>query len=273
MALLDIAALRTAVASPTQALQFIKNHTMIPTRWSSTWARTGLPSAGATPGAAAICDRATLGGIGQVNKSAGEQRAWLRNFGTAHISAGSSQIAIMLVDRLAHMGGLNGTLTTAQAVGTPTLTRSTSGVGVVAATEIYTAVGATPANATLVYDSDSGTGHTSPATAFVDAGTNSNAASAMTVCSLASGDKGVKAVTSVQLSANTGTAGSFGISLYKPLWCWPSRGGVGYPMTGDPLHGGSMPVIDDDACLMFLVQSGAGQAGVTVLAELGFLED
>lgn len=273
MALADFTAYKSAQASPSQVVDFAKTWT-IPagTLWSSSWLGTGTGSAGVAPsGAASIPDRTTIGALGQFDPS-GELRAWLGR--VEHGIAGTlAGITLMLVDRLAHKGGLDGTSTGAQTVSTPALTRFTDGVGVFAAVEVYTPIGATPTTATIAYDSDSTPGQTSPAIAV--GGTGLQNAARVLPFSVAAGDRGVKAVTSVTLAGTTGTAGNFGITLYKRLaMLHVGTGTDDFGAKGDPLAdmGGWMPVIPAGACLQWLAL--AGGAFTPVLAgTLNFFED
>jgi hypothetical protein len=79
---------------------------------ASLWRATGVPGQGAIPTTAAICNNALLGAIGftQQTAPATSYLAWLR------MITGNALMTVELHDRLAHMGGLNGTLTTAQTV-------------------------------------------------------------------------------------------------------------------------------------------------------------
>ena len=81
--------------------------------FASLWRANGQPGQGAIPAAAAACNNATVGGIGFA-----QQVDPATSYGT-HFYAATSNAAMVveLHDRLAHMGGLNGTLTTAQTVG------------------------------------------------------------------------------------------------------------------------------------------------------------
>lgn len=128
------------------------------------------------------------------------------------------QGAYLLVDRLSHQGGLSGTTTTAQTTNLPTaaLTRYTDGVGVMAALTIYTDVGTTAVSPTISYTNQAGTsGQTSGSFQF--GGTGWDDAGRTFIVPLAVGDTGVRAVASVTLGVSTGTAGAFGVTLFKPL--------------------------------------------------------
>jgi len=136
-------------------------------------------------------------------------------------AGGFSQGCYIVIDRLSHQGGLNATSITEQTTNLPTaaLPRYTDGNGVMMALEIYTQVGATSANIVVNYTNQSGASSTTPtiqigATGYREAGR-------VLIPSLAPGDTGVKAVNSVQLTSTTGTAGNFGVVLFKPLFLIP----------------------------------------------------
>lgn len=273
MALADFSAYRVALSSPSQVIDFAKIWTVpAAAGWSSSWIGTGFPGAGAVPsGAATIPDRSTVGSLGQFNPS-GELRA---HFGRCEQGAAGTTtgITLMLVDRLAHKGGLDGTSTGAQTVSTPALTRYTSGVGVIAAVEIYTAIGATGTTATMAYDGDSGAGHTSQPVVVGGAGFNS--ATRILPLSLQAGDAGVKAVTSITLAASTTTVGNFGVTLFKPLMLLHVGAGLeDFLATGDPISntGLWMPKIETDACLQFMTMT-AGSFSPVFAGTLNFFED
>jgi hypothetical protein len=132
--------------------------------------------------------------------------------------SGIGGVALMLVDLLNISGGLNATLTTQQTTNLPTaaLTRYTSGEGVHAALVMHTSPGTTGTTVTVSYTNQSGTpGRISTAVAF--GATGFRELGALIRLPLQAGDTGVRSVESVTLAATTGTAGNFGVLLYKPL--------------------------------------------------------
>lgn len=177
----------------------------------SMWTMKGFPGGASNPTSAAACDRTTAGALVYTNPTGGRQK-WLTYMAAAANRGGTS----ILYDRLLHCGGLSGTSTSAQTVG-GSLTRYTNGIGNVAYLEIYTTIGGTPVTATLSYTNDSNASVTSTITV----GGSSSGQVARAFCVLPfplnNGEKGVKSVTSVQLSGSTGTAGNFGITIGHPL--------------------------------------------------------
>lgn len=253
MAFADYSAYKTATACPSQKVDFYIAMTtsnrefMFP---NDQWARMAVPSAGATPSTAVVPTSATAGALELVNGGTG------RLVMSAAIANGNTGVASIIVcDRLSHQGGLSGTVTTAQTTNLPTaaLTRYTSGVGVMAGLTVYTGVGATTTTFTVSYTNSAGTsGRISPATRI--GGGNTDGQSTFMPIPLAEGDVGVKSVESVTLAATTGTAGNFGVTLYKPLYVISMMARESQNLAsimGAGLNGGLEEIVDN-ACLFFV---------------------
>jgi hypothetical protein len=123
----------------------------------------------------------------------------------------------MLYDRLMEQGGLNGTITGAQAV-SGILTRyngNATCVGNQIWAEIYTAVGGTGTTIQATYKNQLNNLATSQVATFGGAGFQEQGR--MIQIPLASGDTGVQQVVSCTLAGTTGTAGSYGITVAHPL--------------------------------------------------------
>lgn len=226
-------------------------------RPNSYWRYDGTHGAGAIPTAGEIPTRTTAGALPLAAVGSGRERWLIQAWASAHLTGWA-----LLYDRLYHIGGLSGTSTDSQTVqGTtpsPALTRNTGGAGNMAFYEIYTAVGATGVTLTMTYVNQDGTnGRTS--TASFGTSTN-NAVGYARVIPLASGDSGIRSVTSVQLSATTGTAGNWGITIARPIAYIPipNTGAAGYRDFTVGLPG--LPKIDDDACLAWLMTSASSLA-------------
>lgn len=212
------------------------------------------PFLGATPTTAAVPSRTILGALGQKN---GVGRLCVGDYKSiTGITAGGGMM--LLMDRLSHQGGLDGTVTSAQTTNLPTaaLTRYTTGDGVLAAIEIYTGVGATPTTLSVSYTNQAGTaGKISPDTVL--GGTGYSAAQRFIPIPLASGDTGVRSVESVTVLASTGTAGNFGILLFKPLTIFPTKCDITPSHFNALIQGGcQLPKVETDACLQFVGQNG-----------------
>ncbi len=178
-------------------------------RWYSHWKSSGSPLAGATPATTpgTVYNSSSTGAMPVTDPSGANKL-----YGLTFAAGGTIAGVAMIYDRLVAMSGLDGTNTGAQTVNTSALTRYTSGVGVRAALEVYTAIGATPVTATISYTNQAGVaGRTSGAIAIP---ANAVAQTIIFPFPLQAGDTGVQSVQTVTLSGSTGTAGNFGITLY-----------------------------------------------------------
>lgn len=264
MAIATWASYVSKVAAPAQLIQDTKaSQTTVAGRYSSFW---GIaPFGGTTPGAAAVPTNATTGSMGQVD-SGGVMRL-------AQVAASLQQSGFVIIaDRLLHNGGLSATTTTAQTVG-GTLTRNTGGVGNMMAAEIYTVIGTTATTVTASYTNEGATsGRTSQATAF--GGTGLREVQRMIPLPLAQGDVGVQACASITVLASTLTAGSFGVTIFRPLFAMaiPSLGSQQLLFDSMELCGGVMPKIDAGACLWYMMMAFTTTSGVLLSANR-FIEE
>lgn len=175
----------------------------------------------------------------------------------------------IIVDRLSVQGGLSGTVTTAQTTNLPTaaLPRYTSGEGVMLGIRIHTAVGATATTLTCSYTNQAGTaGRTTKAISF--SGTNKNFSTGLYIVPLQDGDSGVRSVESVTLAGSTGTAGSFGVVLFKPLFFFHQYNGLLDKTFLESWMGGKLIEVHPDACLAALTKfaySGGGTASIRLV--------
>jgi hypothetical protein len=218
-------------------------------RAASLWTYDGFPAGGAVPTAGAIPTRTTQGAL-PFTAPGGSREKFFISVGIVSTVAGVA----LLYDRLYHIGGLSGTVTTAQTVQgttpTPALTRNTGGKGNFAFYEIYTQIGNTATTLTATYTDDDG--NTGQTITINIGGSGFREATRAQRIPLAAGDSGVRAITSVQLSATTGVAGNFGITIAQPL-AWIPVGGAGSGGWRDWTTGlPGIPVIDPDACLAAL---------------------
>jgi hypothetical protein len=220
---------------------------------NSLWLINALPGAGVAPTTAAVPSRTIAGAFGQPNASGQHRLMECHTKTFSQVPPGG----MWLCDRLSHQGGLSGTAAGAQTTNLPTaaLTRYTDGVGVMAAVEIYTAIGTTATTATVAYTNQSGVGATSRA--FTIGSTAYNPAGRFIPIPLDDADYGVRAVSSLTLAASTvSAAGNFGITLFRPLAFIPVSI---YNHWQDYLIGNGLLTqrILDDACL-FLIQTPGG---------------
>jgi hypothetical protein len=187
------------------------SNTTVGGTWSM-FRATGVPGQGAIPTTAAVCTSALTGAMGFANQTAPATSylAWLK------LATSNASMGVEVHDRLAHMGGLSGTVTTAQ--GALTLAGvaadrigDTNYSDVSWWLEWYTDTGATAVNATVnVTYNDDTTGNL----AAIALGATARAGRMYPLISAVAG-KFIKAVNSVTLSATTGTAGNFGITATR----------------------------------------------------------
>jgi hypothetical protein len=191
-------------------------------------------------------------------------------FNTSTFGAGG----MLLVDLLNVSGGLNATLTTAQTTNLPTapLTRYTSGEGVMAGIVVYTQVGNTVTTVTISYTNSAGvSGRTSTATT-IGAGFYREVGLLIPI-PLQAGDTGVESIESVTVTATTGTAGNFGVCMFKPLAMISLENATGAMPLDSVSTGciiGSLAEIDPDACLAISVFSAVSTSltGALILSEV-----
>lgn len=230
----------------------------------SLWRATGQPGQGAIPSTAAVCNNTTVGGVGftQQTLPATSYGAYLE------VATSNAAMTVELHDRLVHVGGLNGTLATAQTVNIDFLSISSDNmaerIGDANYSDIqwwlewYTATGSTAVTATVAVTYNDGT-----------TGTLSVALAATRPASLAiplnglipaaGAGKYIRAITTVTLSATTGTAGSFGVTATRP------RMTIGtpianYKVTVDWAQLG-LPEIYNSSCLYPIVLTSTTSSG------------
>lgn len=221
--------------------------------FQSLWTAAGLPTAGTAPATAAgVAVDDTVAGTFSFTNPTAPALTYLTKLSNTQQTPGT----LILYDRLVHTGALSGTVTTAQTVNSAALTRSTTGDDVELFLEVYTATGATQVNVTVSYTNSAGTaGRTSVSVPFLA----SPVAGQMLPIPLQSGDLGVRSVQSVTLSATTGTAGAFGVTLVKRIAECPipvASGGI----VLDPFQLG-MPQIEDNAALCFMMLCSTTSTG------------
>ena len=193
----------------------------------SLWRATGQPGQGAIPAAAAVCNHTLIGAMGftQQVAPATSYGAWSNAF------CSNSAMTLEVHDRLMHMGGLNGTLTTVQTVNLDVNANLASDnldkrKGDANFSDIqwwlewYTATGSTAVTATVSVTYNDGTAGTLSASLAA-----TRPASFMLplngLIPAAAAGKYIRDVDSVQLSATTGTAGSFGVTATRPRMTMP----------------------------------------------------
>ena len=235
-ALIDKASLTNAVAG----------------RFYSLWRASGVPGQGAIPTTASVCTRATTGALPLTNQTppAANYLAWL------DLVTGNSATNLSVHDRLAHQGGLSGTVAspTVQTTNLPLILTGVSAdrIGAVDLSELcwwlewYTDTGSTGVNATVnVTYADDTTGDVVIALAAT------SRASGLYPILPAAGKTGIKQVNSVLLSATTGTAGAFGVTATRFLTGTTTM--VANKSEIRDWAGLGLPVVPNDACLALLM--------------------
>lgn len=199
-------------------------------QYHSLWRATGQPGPGAIPAAAANCNQSTTGCL-TFNQQTAPANSYL-----AYLEAASSNFAMTVEvhDRLMHMGGLNGTLATAQSVGIDfngvTADNMAERIGDADYSDIqwwlewYTDTGATAATATVNVTYNDGTTGNLTAVSLAATRRASFMPPLNGLIPAAAAGKFIRAVNTVTLSATTGAAGNFGVtatrlrvSLFLPI--------------------------------------------------------
>ena len=191
--------------------------------YCSLWRATGQPGQGAIPTAAATCNNTTVGTIGF-----NQQTSPITSYGAyLEIATGNAAMTMELHDRLANMGGLNGTLTTAQTVNLDLNTLlATNNIDkrkgdanysdVQWWLEWYTATGGTAVTATIVVTYNDGTTGNLSALSLASSRPASHMISINSLIPSAQSGKFIRGIVSVTLSATSGTAGNFGVTATRP---------------------------------------------------------
>lgn len=188
----------------------------------SLWRATGQPGQGAIPSVAATCNNTTVGTIGF-----NQQTSPITSYGAyLEIATGNAAMTMELHDRLANMGGLNGTLTTAQSVNLDLSTLlSTNNINVRKGDdnysdvqwwlEWYTATGATAVTATIAVTYNDGTTGNLSALSLASSRPASHMIPINSLIPSAQSGKFIRGIVSVTLSATSGTAGNFGVTATR----------------------------------------------------------
>jgi hypothetical protein len=196
----------------------------------SYWRSTGQPGQGAIPSTAAVCNN-TLTGALQFTQQTSPAKSYLAIM-EAFASVGWT---LEIHDRLMHMGGLSGTVTTAQTVGIDLSTNL--GTNNLSARigdsnysdvqwwlEWYTNTGGTAVTATVNVTFNDGTTGNLAAASLAATRPAAFMLPLNNLIQAADSGKYIRGVNSVTLSATTGAAGSFGVTatryraaMYCPL--------------------------------------------------------
>lgn len=235
--------------------------------YHSLWRATGQPGQGAIPAAAAACGNALVGCFGFA-----QQVAPATSYGAYFYAVTSnSAMTLEIHDRLAHMGGLNGTLTTAQTVGVDlnSLTGTANLAERIGDTnfsdvqwwlEWYTDTGATAVTATVNVTYSDGTTGNLTGQSLVATTRAGRLYPLNTLIPSAAAGKFIRGVNSVTLSATTGTAGSFGVTATRPRISFSCPIANFMPQPYDWAQLG-LPEIFNSSCLFPLVLCSTTSTG------------
>lgn len=232
----------------------------------SVWRGTGQPGQGAIPTTAAVCNNTTVGAV-QFAQQTSPSTSYIGIIES--LTSNSGVMTLEIHDRLMHMGGLSGTVTTAQTVGIDINSNlATNNIDARKGDanfsdiqwwiEWYTATGATVTVATINVTYHDGTtgnlstqsfaasrpaGHCIPINGLIPAGTN----------------KYIRGVNTVTLSVTSGTAGNFGITAtrYRAANMMPISNAR---YTSDWAALG-IPEIMNESCLFPIMLCGASSSG------------
>ena len=225
-------------------------------QFHSLWRATGQPGQAAIPAAAAVCNNALTGAL-----NFAQQTSPATTYGTwANAMCSNNATTLEIHDRLMHMGGLSGTSTGSQTVNLD-LNANLGSDNISARKgdanfsdvqwwmEWYTDTGSTAVTATVGVTYNDGT-----------TGTLSVALAATRRASLmiplngfipaAAAGKYIRDIDTVQLSATTGSAGSFGFTATRPRMTMPLP--LANKMETFDWAALGLPEIFNSSCLMIL---------------------
>lgn len=231
----------------------------------SLWRATGQPGQGAIPTAAAVCTNALVGAMNFT-----QQSAPATSYGAyMEVATGNAAMTVEIHDRIAHMGGLSGTVTTAQTVGIDlsSLLATSNVAARIGDTnysdvqwwlEWYTATGSTAVTATVVAVYNDGT--TANITVTLAATRPAGFMQSLNgLIPAAQAGKYIRGITSVALSATTGAVGNFGITATRP------RMVIGSPIANMKTIADwaqlGLPEIKNSACLFPIVLTSTTSSG------------
>lgn len=234
----------------------------------SGWLATGAPAAGAIPGAAAVCTQATTGSLGRFVNPPSPMT--LRMIAMEYYQGQHG--TDLVYDRLAHMGGLSGTVLTAQTVAVDIATPASNGrcnsdgSDVEWFIEGYTAPGAATPTITISYTNQSGTAGRTTTVTMVSA---LPAGRLIPITVLQSGDTSIKSIETITVGSTMTTAGSFGVTAAKRLCMTNFNVLYAAPANPNGMPGGLMdylsmklPKVGPDACLWFVFFATSTSGGI-----------
>jgi hypothetical protein len=241
-------------------------------QYHSLWRATGQPAQGGIPAAAAICTNATVGALGFTQQTA-PVTSYL---GWANLVCSNTAPSVDLHDRLMHMGGLSGTVTTAQTVNldlhaniaTSNLDARKGDANYSDVSwwlEWYTDTGGTAVTATVNVTYDDGSSGNLSAISLAA----TRRASFMVNLNVFNPTAGlfIRDVNTVQLSVTTGTAGNFGVTCTRHRSTFNAiLANKSEPMDWAQL---GLPEIHNSSCLQLIMLASTTTTG-TVRGQVKF---
>lgn len=235
-------------------------------QFHSLWRATGQPGQGAIPTTAAVCQDQLIGCMNfaqQVDPST----SYLGYFEAV---CSNSAVTLEIHDRLMHLGGLNGTLATAQAASVD-LSANLANSNLAARIgdpnysdvqwwlEWYTDTGATATTVTVNVTYNDGTTGNLTAASLTATRRASFLLPLNGLIPAAASGKYIRAVNTVQLTATTGTAGNLGVTATR------QRASLGCPVANIKWSAdwASLPVskTPNNSCLFVIQIAGATSTG------------
>lgn len=230
------------------------------------------PAAGAIPGAAAVCANGLTGCIPFPNQTAPATSYLATGLITNNLTS-----HIEIHDRLMHMGGLSGTVTTAQTANLDLHANIASSnlaarIGAADYSEVqwwlewYSDTGATGVNATVNVTYNDGTDGDLTVIAIAATSRAGRMYALNNLVPAAKAGLYIRDVNSVLLSATTGTAGSFGVTATRLRATLPQQNGF----SRSPADWAELgfPQIHNNSCLFPIVYYTSGGTGPTWNATL-----
>ena len=203
---------------------------------------TPISSSATPPLTSTICDNTTTGSLYIAPPVSG------KNYLLGATGMSSNVSMLIYYDRLCHIAGLSGTVTTPQTVSS-SINRYTGSacIGNRMYVDIISAVGTTVVKYNVTYINQDGNTAVSPSASIGGTGWRENAS--LLPVPFAQGDTGVTAVNSIILSGTTTTAGNFGVMIGRPL-LQIGLGIVDCISLRDTLFGTDpIPTIEPNACI------------------------
>lgn len=229
------------------------------TKWATFWAASGNPGAGSYSAslAGATCSSSTTGALPFTNPASGN--SYLAAIEAALVNNNYTGGQLLLCDRLWHNGGFTITSTSAQTVTSVTFpardsNASTNGRDVMLALEVSADCGAATPTITVSYTNDAGTsGRT--ATNWL-ASASSPAATTVYPIGLQAGDRGVRSVESLTLSASW-VSGTINLVAYRLIGVLNLPPNHRMTAVSDEIQSGFQRIIDS-SCLYFMTTGMTG---------------